>query len=34
MADEKGAPSIAAVGWLNQMQSFQTFFGLKLGKVS
>jgi len=32
--DEKGAPDIAAASCLNQMQNFQTCFGLKLGKVS
>ncbi|CAF3882931.1 unnamed protein product [Rotaria sp. Silwood1] len=34
VVDQKGASGITAAGWLNQMQNFQTFFGLKLGKVS
>jgi hypothetical protein len=32
--EQKGDSGIKAAGWLNQMQNFQTFFGLKLGEVS
>ena len=34
LLEQKGDSGIKAAGWLNQMQNFQTFFGLKLGKVS
>ncbi len=34
VVDQKGASGIKAAGWLNQMENFQTFFGLKLGKIS
>lgn len=34
VVDEKGSSSIKAAGWLYQMENFQTFFGLKLGKDS
>jgi len=32
LVEDKGEPSIKAAGWLNQMEKFQTYFGLKLGK--
>ena len=32
--EQKGDSGIKAAGWLNQMQNFQAFSGLKLGKVS
>ena len=28
----KDEPAVKAAGWLNQMEEFQTYFGLKLGK--
>ena len=34
VVEQKGESGIKAAGWLNQMEKFQTFFGLKLGKVS
>jgi hypothetical protein len=32
LVEDKGEPSIKAAGWLSQMEKFQTYFGLKLGK--
>jgi hypothetical protein len=34
VVNEKGRSGVKAAGWLNQMENFQTFFGLKLGKNS
>ncbi|CAF3500966.1 unnamed protein product [Adineta steineri] len=33
VVDQKGTSGVAAAGWLNQMENFQTFFGLKLGHL-
>ncbi|CAF4601659.1 unnamed protein product, partial [Rotaria magnacalcarata] len=32
LVEQKGESGVKAAGWLNQMENFQTFFGLKLGK--
>jgi hypothetical protein len=34
VVNEKGRSGVKAAGWLNQMENFQTFFGLKLDKNS
>ncbi|CAM4768570.1 unnamed protein product [Rotaria magnacalcarata] len=33
LVEQKGESGVKAAGWLNQMENFQTFFGLKLGHV-